>query len=225
MRCECKWVNVWVPMIWKLSGKGKLFLWKWKLSWKCRERWLMTFLLFSLCPTCLPITSPAQNCLQFELTKICFVCPPWFYDLWSDLIFFSCFSDLLHRLGLFLHANTTGGTANLDFNFRFSWIQISPQSNKSGRWKCSGDFDTNIPAEMLWINFKVHISKYANILKPYILKASPMAPRGPEKIWTFRKFSAIFLLRTRKISHTHRTRRVFIGKNISVIFSMINMEV
>ena len=119
MRCECKWVNVWVPMIWKLSGKGKLFLWKWKLSWKCRERWLMTFLLFSLCPTCLPITSPAQNCLQFELTKICFVCPPWFYDLWSDLIFFSGFPDLLHRLGLFLHANTTGGTANLDFNFRF----------------------------------------------------------------------------------------------------------
>ena len=40
--------------------------------------------------------------------------------LGSDLIFFSGFSDLLHRLGLFLHANTTGGTANLDFNFRFS---------------------------------------------------------------------------------------------------------
>ena len=136
MRCECKWVNVWVPMIWKLSGKGKLFLWKWKLSWKCRERWLMTFLLFSLCPTCLPITSPAQNCLQFELTEFYFFGLSWSQHLWicscvpnfnrkifiifpmtCFFLFLPCFfllqPDFSHGFVVSLHINTTGWTAKL----------------------------------------------------------------------------------------------------------------
>ena len=61
--------------------------------------------------------------------------------------------------------------------------------------------------------------------------------KSRKKIELSANFPQFLLLRTRKISHTdliglawishtaHRTQRVHIGKNISVIFSMINMEV
>ena len=76
-----------------------------------------------------------------------------------------------------------------------------------------------------------------DIGKAYILKARIVGFKIPQKIELFTNFPHFFLLRTRKISHTdlfglawishtaHRTQRVHIGKNISVIFSMINMEV
>ena len=75
-------------------------------------------------------------------------------------------------------------------------------------------------------------------VSPYILKARIVGFKIPQKkVELSANFPQFFLLRTRKISHTdliglawishtaHRTQRVHIGKNISVIFSMINMEV
>ena len=82
-----------------------------------------------------------------------------------------------------------------------------------------------------------HDSWKWQMLSSYILKERIVGFKIPQKIELSANFPHFFLLRTRKISHTdliglawishtaHRTQRVHIGKNISVIFSMINMEV